>query len=104
VLGAIYWNPPREAFKIPFIDHYIAWYGILFVTGFIFSYYIVYQMLTLILLRQGTPDAKKQAIALTDRLTWFVVLGTIIGARLGHVLFYDPMQYFAHPLEIFKTW
>lgn len=41
---------------------------------------------------------------LVDRLTWFVVLGTIVGARLGHVIFYDLDRYFYHPLEIFQVW
>lgn len=36
-----------------------------------------------------------------DRLTWFVVISTIIGARLGHILFYDWPYYAAHPIEIF---
>ena len=30
--------------------------------------------------------------------------GTVVGARLGHVLFYDPDYYLAHPLEILKIW
>ncbi|MEM1283411.1 MAG: prolipoprotein diacylglyceryl transferase [Chlamydiota bacterium] len=41
---------------------------------------------------------------LTDRLTWFVILGTLIGARLGHVLFYDTARYQKNPIEILKIW
>ncbi len=41
---------------------------------------------------------------LTDRLTWFVVLGTIIGARLCDVFFYDWPYFKNHPLEIFMVW
>lgn len=33
-----------------------------------------------------------------------MVLGAVVGARLGHCLFYDPAYYFANPLEIMKIW
>ena len=33
-----------------------------------------------------------------------MAVGTIVGARLGHVLFYDPLEYFKHPLDILKIW
>lgn len=41
---------------------------------------------------------------LLDRLCWFVVLGTLIGARLGAVFFYDWDYFKEYPLEIFKVW
>ena len=41
---------------------------------------------------------------LVEDLTIYVVLGTIIGARLGHILFYDLKDYLADPIEIFKVW
>ena len=42
--------------------------------------------------------------AVLDRLTIYMALGTIIGARLGHCLFYEPGYYFQHPLEILMIW
>lgn len=47
---------------------------------------------------------KDIALYLVDRLTWFVVAGTIIGARLGHVFFYDWPRYEDHYGDIFKVW
>lgn len=44
------------------------------------------------------------ATYLADRLTWFVVAATVIGARLGHVFFYDWPHYREAPLDIFKVW
>lgn len=38
-----------------------------------------------------------------DLVLWMVVAG-MIGGRLGHVLFYDPLYYFVHPIEIFEIW
>ena len=60
---------------------------------------------------------KKEGIKddVLDKLVMYMVIGTIVGARLGHVLFYGPYYdevvdgrlvegYFSHPLDIFKVW
>jgi phosphatidylglycerol:prolipoprotein diacylglycerol transferase len=39
-----------------------------------------------------------------DDMLFFGVFGVILGGRLGYVLFYKPLYYFAHPLEIFEVW
>jgi prolipoprotein diacylglyceryl transferase len=39
-----------------------------------------------------------------DTLTMYMVVATIVGARLGHVLFYDPVYYFQNPQDIIKIW
>ena len=39
---------------------------------------------------------------LADVLLWYVAIAVIIGARLGHCLFYDPQYYLSHPVEILK--
>jgi prolipoprotein diacylglyceryltransferase len=41
---------------------------------------------------------------LVDKLTIYMVLATIIGARLGHVLFYEPQRYLSNPVDILKVW
>jgi prolipoprotein diacylglyceryl transferase len=48
--------------------------------------------------KEGLP------VELLDKLTVYVALGTIIGARLGHCLFYDPSYYLSNPIEILKIW
>lgn len=72
----------------------IRWYGLCFLAGFL----IGYQMMKWICRREGKP------IEALDSLLTYLIVGTIIGARLGHVLFYDPVYYFAHPLEILEVW
>ncbi len=72
----------------------IHWYGLLFMGGFLIGHHI---MVRIYKKEQQNPEK-------LDRLLWYVLLGTIIGARLGHVLFYDPAFYFSHPLEIFAIW
>jgi prolipoprotein diacylglyceryl transferase len=47
---------------------------------------------------------EKQDISALDSLFTHMFLGTIIGARLGHVLFYQADWYFSHPIEILKIW
>ena len=184
-IGWFYWDPPREAFTLPFIHHPVVWYGVLFVTGFILTYFILNPIFTRFLIQinhlshldiiswpklieilrtsssplisqlttQLNPPTKQQlkqtshplitpqlqktildelnrflqsgltsrdelqqtlgsslatpkqtAYLLTDRLSWFAVIGTIIGARLGAVFFYDWPYFSQHPLEIFKVW
>lgn len=53
---------------------------------------------------QSLASTKQTAYLLTDRLCWFTVAGTLIGARLGAVFFYDWPYFQQHPMEIFKIW
>lgn len=182
-----YWNPPREAFTIPYLNHPVAWYGILFVLGFILSYFLINPIFARFIrqtkslsyldilnwapiteaLLNSTPSpiaqnlwhhldtatktklktlntqhpldlsikasllkglnwmldqpdisredlekafpkaiatARQTAFLLTDKLCWFVILGTVIGARLGEVFFYSWPEYQHNPIEIFKIW
>jgi phosphatidylglycerol---prolipoprotein diacylglyceryl transferase len=97
-LAWLYWDPPREAFTIPYFDIAVAWYGILFALGFVVGYYIL-----LPILRQelaSYPNSDALATSFAEKLTWFIVIGTIVGARLGHVFFYDWPYYSENPWEI----
>lgn len=72
----------------------VRWYGVLFALGFIFGYIILQRMFKM----EGVP------IKLLDSLTTYMIIGTIIGARLGHCLFYEPDYYLAHPMKILAVW
>jgi prolipoprotein diacylglyceryl transferase len=48
--------------------------------------------------RDGRPATE------VDTLTVYAVVATIVGARLGHVLFYDPIHYFQNPIKILMVW
>lgn len=55
--------------------------------------------------KEGWAALKKKALQLTDKITLYIILGTVIGARLGHFLFYEhPLDYFNDPLQIFRVW
>lgn len=53
---------------------------------------------------KGLHTLRDLSLMLTDRLTWYVVIGTVVGARLGHVFFYEWPRYQQNPIEIFKVW
>ncbi len=98
VISYFFWDPKREAFTLPLIDHPIVWYGVFFAFGFWVGYRIFLQLL------KGQVD-REVAKKLADRFTLYVVVATIIGARLGHYLFYEnPFDYLIHPLILLETW
>lgn len=92
------WNPDREFFRIPYIDHPVMWYGVLFVSGFLLGYF---QMVALLHRKLGDKDLAQR---LTDKLILYVIVGTVIGARLGHVFLYDFTYTIQHPESIFMIW
>lgn len=91
------WDPSPIAFTIPFFDYPVFWYGIFFAVGFLFGYFFLLQQL-----KRNYPLAT--ALFLADRLVWTLVLGTVIGARLGVVVFYEWGYFSSHPMEIFQVW
>lgn len=72
----------------------LRWYGLLFAGGFVLGYFIMVAMFKRANYR--TEDL--------DRLLLYIFAGTIIGARLGHCLIYEPDYFLAHPIEILKIW
>src|SRR5262245_42326865 len=106
--GYIAWDPQRNLFMIPWIHHPVTWYGLMFACGFLAGYLMMIQLFSrkLALAKHSVePTARRhEAIGMTDALCWFAVLGTVIGARLGHVFFYGWGYYSQHPWEILKVW
>ncbi len=112
MLAVLSWDPDRVLFTIPYINHPIGWYGLLFASGFLLSYFMLLFLIKnaikqnpkLAAPKYASLSAEDIAQIVVDRLSWYVVLGTIIGARLGHVLFYDLDYYRAHPMSILYIW
>lgn len=99
ILGYINWNASPEIFSVPQDVWLIGgltvrWYGLLFAASFFFGYLIVQNIF------------KKEGIKqeLLDKLTIYMALGVIIGARLGHCFFYQPGYYLENPWEIIQVW
>ena len=92
MLDFITWTADPAIFTIG--SREIRWYGLAFAIGFAIGYMIVERMWK----KEGLPPAW------IDSLLIYTMLGTVIGARLGHCLFYAPEYYLANPIEIFKIW
>ena len=92
MLQFITWTAKPEIFEIG--NFAVRWYGVLFASGFLAGYYFMSRFFN----KEGIP------IKVLDQLTTYMVLATIIGARLGHCLFYEPAYYLQHPVEILKIW
>ena len=92
---AINWNVDPELFRIG--SFAVRWYGLLFVSGFVLGYW----MFTKFFERENVDKG------ILDPLLYTLLLGTLVGARLGHCIFYQPDYYFGSWdgfLEIFQVW
>jgi len=85
----------------------IRWYGIMYLIGFAFSYLLVkYQIKKRrqkTKVKGQTADSRLLSLDIAS-LYSYLILGLLIGARLGYVLFYNLSYYIQHPLEIFAIW
>jgi prolipoprotein diacylglyceryl transferase len=85
----IIWNGRQEIFSLDSFE--LRWYGLFFALGFLISQQILYYIYR----KEGKPESD------VDTLTIYMVIATIVGARLGHVIFYQPEIIWEEPLSIF---
>lgn len=92
ILTFIHWNVSPEIFSIGPI--HVRWYGLLFAIGFLFGY------------NHGEKMFKHENIDLKwlESLFIYLIVATVVGARLGHVFFYGWDYYSQHPIEILYVW
>ena len=91
ILDFIVWNASPEIITSPIT---VRWYGLMFAIGFLSGTSILGRIYR----HEGAPEKWVGIL-----LIW-VVCATMIGARLGHVFFYEWSYYSQHPLEILKIW
>lgn len=92
MLSFITWTADPILLDTSFID--IRWYSLMFLIGFLGGY----KILEKIFKHEGAPESWLGSLLI------YVMFGTIIGARLGHVFFYEWEQYSQNPIDIFKVW
>jgi len=92
ILSYITWDVGPELLNIGPLS--VRWYGLLFAMAFIVGFQIMQWMYK----RENKP------VSDVEQLTIYMIVGTVIGARLGHCLFYNPEYYLANPLEILMVW
>jgi prolipoprotein diacylglyceryl transferase len=103
----IHWDPAKEIFTIPGIDWPVRWYGLMWALAFILSHFIMNRIFK----KENRTDKQ------LDTLTIYIIVGTVLGARLGHCLFYGPLfdvkdaagevieqGYLSHPLNMLKIY
>ncbi len=88
----ITWNPDPEIFSLGPLS--VRYYGLFFALAFLLGYYIIERMFK----REQVPEQW------LDKLFIYVVVATVLGARLGHVFFYGWDYYSQHPGEILAIW
>jgi len=86
------WSLNPVAFS--FGSMHIYWYGILFALAILSGLQFMKWVFKL--------ESKDEAML--DSMFIYIVVGIVVGARLGHCLFYDPAFYLANPLKIFAVW
>jgi len=91
-LAYITWNALPEIVELGPLT--LRWYGLLFAMGFLLGLFMVRRMF----LAENAPEAW------LDKCFIYVVAGAVLGARFGHVFFYDWEYYSQHPGEMLKIW
>lgn len=86
------WDIDREIFSVGVFV--LRWYSLLFALGIFLGYMVMYRIF----------QKEHKSIELMDSLLFHIVVGTVVGARLGHCLLYEPMDYLTDPIRIFKVW
>jgi prolipoprotein diacylglyceryl transferase len=92
LLAYITWDVAPEIVKIGPLT--LRWYGLLFMSGFVLGTFVLSHIYR----------SERVSPQWVDVITVYMLVGTIVGARLGHCLFYDPGYYLTHPLDILKIW
>jgi prolipoprotein diacylglyceryl transferase len=92
ILAFIKWNVSPEIFSIGSVS--VRWYGLLFAVGFLAGYNMGERMF----------KYEKLDLKWLESLFIYLIVATIVGARLGHVFFYGWDYYSKHPLEIIQVW
>ncbi len=92
MIGSIVWDVDPILVHLGPLE--IRWYGLMWGLGFIFAY----EMVARLFRKEGYPDTW------VDKLFIYCIVSSVVGARLGHCLFYEWDYYGAHPMEILKIW
>ena len=92
MLSFVTWDVSESLIHLGPVD--VRWYGLMFAVGFLVGYWIVSKMFK----HEGAPEKW------LGTLLVIIVVCTIVGARLGHVFFYEWDWYSQHPGAIWKIW
>lgn len=92
-------HPQPDPIAISLGPVQIHWYGLMYVVAF-----ALFIILGRVRIRMPHVAAQGWTRDDLDDMLFYGMLGVIVGGRLGEVLFYQPLYFLAHPLEIFMIW
>lgn len=79
----------------------LRWYALAYIAGLLIGWRLVLRVLTTPRFWSGNPPMTGEQL---DRLLTWIILGVVLGGRLGYVLFYQPGFYLEHPAQILRVW
>jgi phosphatidylglycerol---prolipoprotein diacylglyceryl transferase len=82
-------------------EYGLRWYALAYIAGILFGWWTVLRAIRSPRLWAGDPPLTAEQ---AERLLTWIILGVILGGRLGYVLFYDLPTYLADPLQIIRVW
>ena len=95
-------DPALVSFELFGLTLAIRWYALAYVAGFVLAWvWATFLVRNSRIWHFGQPPLVPPEI---DKLMTWLILGTLLGGRLGFVLFYNPVHYFGNPLEIVRIW
>lgn len=86
------WGPDPVLFSVGRFS--VRWYGVFFASAFVFGFWVIGRIYRI----------ESKPVQDLDSLLWYMVIGTVVGARLGHCLFYEPYYYLSNPFRILMVW
>jgi phosphatidylglycerol:prolipoprotein diacylglycerol transferase len=94
-------SPDLFSFELFGFHIALRWYALAYIVGILFGWWIVLKAIRTPRLWAGNPPMTAEQV---ERLLTWIILGVILGGRLGYVLFYDLPTYLADPLQIVQVW
>jgi phosphatidylglycerol:prolipoprotein diacylglycerol transferase len=95
-------SPELFSIQVFGLEFALRWYALAYIAGIVIAWRLaVAAVRNVTLWPEQSPPMRPEQIE--DLLTW-IILGVILGGRLGFVLFYQPGYYLSHPSEILMIW
>ena len=87
---------PTRQVALELFGFSVHWYGIMYMVAFLLSYELILRLQNYRSLRLSREDVAS--------ILSYGIVGVIVGGRLGYVVFYEPLYFLSHPLEILSVW
>ena len=95
-------SPELFSFSVGGMEFALRWYALAYIAGILIAWKLAAMALRRpVLWPSNTPPMSPKQL---EDMLFYIVLGVILGGRLGFVLFYQPAYYLQNPLEILKVW